>query len=95
MEDVVYEFYDEFVDMMESNSYDRYRSNNFMDTYDFEDDYSHNEIGNAQTKLHRLMKIYLHENHSGKFGMHVDWCVHFYTVEFLKEKELSEIYIIY
>lgn len=95
MEDVIYEFYDEFVDMMESDSYDKHRSNNFMDVYDFEDDYSHNEIGYAQNELYKKMKKYLHENYSGKFAIHVDWCVHFYTIELLEEKELSERYIIY
>lgn len=91
----IYAQFNEFVEMLETGQLDTHCSNNFLDTSDFEDDYGHNEIGYGMMEFEKLVKKYLHENHSGEYGMHSDYCVHIYTVDFLKEKELDERYIVY
>lgn len=64
-------------------------SNNFVEVYDYEDEYSHNQIYDIQSEFFYYAKKYLKENYSGKYAIkHGTWCIHIVTVEFLNHKKL-------
>ena len=43
----------------------------FLDEYEYEDDYSGNEISEMQEELLNQFKTYLQENHAGKYAVQV------------------------
>lgn len=84
-EEYIDEKIDELKDMIESDTFDEERCNNFIADDDLEDDYSHNEIDEAQTMFMQKAKEYLSKNYSGKYTMWCDWCVHIATVDLYRE----------
>lgn len=83
---------EELIKNIESGRFETNKSNNFIDESDLEDDFSQNEISEAQQMFFEKAKEYLIKNHKGKYAMWVDWCVHVTTVAFYRDmmKECNE-----
>lgn len=94
MEDILFEEFNTFIELIENGKLDKNRSNNFLDIANYEDEFSHNEIEGTMTAFYKMAKQYLKANFSGEYGMHCDFCVHIYTKEFLEKKELNERYLV-
>ncbi|EOT29464.1 hypothetical protein C805_00047 [Eubacterium sp. 14-2] len=62
----------------------------YMDESEYEDDYSHNIIGEAMGILQKKIKEYLHKNRPGEFVVISDWCVHVLTKDRAKQLDVSE-----
>lgn len=58
----------------------------YMDETEYEDDYSHNSIGNAMEILERKIREYLHKNRPDEFIVYSDWSVHI-----MKKEKAEEI----
>jgi len=58
----------------------------YMDETEYEDEYSHNSIGQAMGELENRIKKYLHEKRSNEFIVYSDWCVHV-----MKREKASEV----
>ena len=71
--------------MIENNDFKKNQCNNFIEFDDLEDEYSHNEIEEAQQIFMNKAKEYLASNYSGHYAMWCDWCVHISTVELYRE----------
>ena len=85
-------------DMIENNTFDKNNCNNFIAEDDLEDDFSHNEIGEAQEMFMQKVKEFLSNNYPGKYAMWRDWCVHITTVTLyrkiiLKNNNYSDEYV--
>lgn len=84
-EEYIDEKIDELKDMIENNTFQNNKSNNFISFDDLEDEYSHDDIQEAQQIFIEKAKKYLSKNYSGKYAMWRDWCVHVMTVGFYKD----------
>lgn len=56
--------------MIQSGDLDILGFHNFFDEWDWEDDYSHNEISEFQYEFREEAEAYLKENHKGKYLIH-------------------------
>lgn len=84
-EEYIDEELDKLKDMIENNTFKKNKANNFISYSDLEDDFSHNEIDKAQLMFMKKARNYLSLNHSGKYAMWCDWCVHITTIELYRE----------
>lgn len=55
---------------------------------EYEDEYSHNEIDDAQIKLSKRIKEYLHNNLPNQYCVFIDWCVRVMSVELASKREI-------
>ena len=62
----------------------------YIDEYDYEDEYSHNNIEEAQGLFIEKVKNYLHNNHPNKYVVSSDWCVFIMTPERARQSNISE-----
>lgn len=62
----------------------------YMDETEYEDEYSHNTIGEAMEILQDKIRAYLHENRPGEFVVSSGWCVHVMTPERARQSRISE-----
>lgn len=65
---------------------DKYNSGNlvferYMDEDDYEDEHSHDDIGEAQSELTERIRDFLREHALGKYVVDGGWCVFVMTVE--------------
>lgn len=58
----------------------------YMDETEYEDEYSHNSIGQAMEVLENKVKEHLQENNPGEFIVYSDWSVHV-----MKKEKAEEI----
>lgn len=91
--------YEEIQDEFEQFKYDINESLEFgryFDEYDYEDEYSHNEIHEAQAILIQRIKEYLHNNMPNKYVVNSTYCIFVMTVEEAKRKKLHNysLYIV-
>lgn len=84
-EEYIDEKIEDLKDMIENDTFDVNRCNNFISDSDLEDEFSHNEIGEAQEMFKKEARKYLSENHSGKYAMWSDWSVHIATVDLYRD----------
>lgn len=85
-EELEYEF-EQFKSDMESGvSFGQY-----FDESDYEDEYSHNQIGEFQSKFIDMVREYLHENIPGKYVMTSSWCIFVMTVEESRKRNMLRI----
>lgn len=80
-EEYIDEKVDELKDMIRNDTFEKDKCNNFISYDDLEDEFSHNEIGEAQQMFMEKAKEYLSKNYSGKYAIWCDWCVHLATVD--------------
>lgn len=57
---------------------------------EYEDEYSHNDINEAQDKFIEKVTEYLHENYPGKYIVSGGWCVFVMTPDRARESHVSE-----
>lgn len=62
----------------------------YMDESEYEDEYSHNAIGEAMGELQKKMMAYLHENRPNEFIVLSDYCVRVLTVDKAKQLNVSD-----
>lgn len=61
------------------------KSNNYLDVHDYEDEFSHNEISNAQSQLKEAIEKFLEEKSNKEYKIYYDWCVHVIERSLYKE----------
>lgn len=88
-EEYIDEKVDELKGMIEKDTFEKDKCNNFIDFDDLEDEFSHNEIGEAQQMFMKKVKEYLLKNYSGKYAIWCDYCVHIATVDLYRELVLK------
>ena len=62
----------------------------YIDESEYEDEYSHNDIDEAQDKFIEKVREYLHENYPGKYVVSGGWCVFVMTPDRARESHVSE-----
>ena len=62
----------------------------YIDESEYEDEYSHNDIDEAQDKFIEKVREYLHENYPGKYVVAGSWCVFVMTPDRARESHISE-----
>ena len=87
MLDICYEAFEDLKDDIENNDF---AETKYLDTWDFEDEYSHNDIDEAQDKFIEKVREYLHENYPGKYVVAGSWCVFVMTPDRARESHISE-----
>jgi hypothetical protein len=88
MHEIVEEEYQQFLQDMKEDEpmvFGRY-----INESEYEDEYSHNDIEDAQAELVEKIRAYLHENCPGKYIVSDGWCVFVMTPERAKESHISE-----
>lgn len=68
-------------EMITNDTFDKDRCNNFIIEDELEDEFSHNEIREAQKMFMDRAHKYLSKTYPGKYAMWCDWCVHISTVD--------------
>ena len=68
----------------------------YFDECDYEDEYSHNEIYEAQAILIHQIKEYLHKNIPDKYVVNSSYCIFVMTIEEAKKRNLHNysLYIV-
>lgn len=84
-EEYIEENVDELISLIESQSLDKTKCTNFISYDSLEDEFSHNEIDEAQRLFMNKAKEYLSKTYPGKYAMWCDWCVHICTVELYRD----------
>lgn len=87
MLDICYEAFEDLKDDIENNDFIETK---YLDTWDFEDEYSHNHIDENRDKFIEKVKEYLHENYPGKYVVSGSWCVFVMTPDRARESHISE-----
>lgn len=89
--EIYYEFEQFKYDINEGLVFGRY-----FDEFDYEDEYSHNEIHEAQAILIQRIKEYLHNNMPNKYVVNSTYCIFVMTVEEAKRKKIHNysLYIV-
>lgn len=62
------------------------KSNNFLINYEWEEEYSHNEIRKMQREFMERAKEYLSKECPGQYIVYCDWCVHICSIDLFNEK---------
>lgn len=52
------------------------KSNNYLDVHDYEDEFSHNEVSEAQHQLKKEIEAFLEKRNITNYKVYYDWCVH-------------------
>lgn len=84
-EEYIDEKVDELKDMIENDTFEKDKCNNFISYDDLEDEFSHNEIDEAQAMFMEKAREYLSNNYSGKYAIWCDWCIHIVTLDLYRE----------
>ena len=63
----------------------------YFDEDDYEDEYSHNQIDEFQSKFIDKAKEYLHEKAPNKYVITSGWCVFVMTVDEAKKRKMLKI----
>lgn len=62
----------------------------YIDESEYEDEYSHNDIDEAQDTFIEKVEEYLHENYPGKYVVSGGWCVVVMTPDRARESHVPE-----
>ena len=85
-EELEYEYNLFLDDMKRGKTFCRY-----LDEYEYEDEYSHNEIDECQRRFSEKIEEYLRENKPGEYIVSTGWCVFVMTVEEAKKRNMFMI----
>lgn len=89
MIEIVEEEYERFLlEMQESKG--TMGCGSYIDESDYEDEYSHNDIEEAQTMFIKKVEEYLHENYPCQYIVSCGWCVFVMTPESARERNVFE-----
>lgn len=83
-EEYIDEKIEELKGMIENNTFDKIKCNNFISYDELEDEYSHNEIGYAQEMFIQKAREYL-SRYPRQYAIWCDWCVHIATVDLYRD----------
>jgi len=89
---IIEEQMETLINKLKNNQMSNEESNNFVNDYELEDEFSHDTIREIQYNFTEQAKEYLKENHPSKYVIFQDWCVHICTVEFAKKNLKSSRY---
>ena len=81
-QDIIEEELNSLKNLVEKDLLLKDKSNNFLEDYLYEDDFSHNEISIMQNLFIKSAKEYLDKNYNKEYCIFKDWCVHICTKEF-------------
>lgn len=84
-EEIIEEYLDNLKHLIETDTLAKDKCNNFIEEYQFEDEFSHNEINEIQKMFMKEAREYLSLNFPGEYAMWNDWAVHITTVELYRE----------
>lgn len=84
-EDIIEDQLNNLKILIETDTLDSDKCNNFIEEYELEDEFSHNEINEIQNLFMREAWKYLSAKFPGKYAMWNDWAVHITTVETYRE----------
>lgn len=62
----------------------------YINEFNYEDEYSHNDIEKAQGLFIEKVKNYLHNNYPNKYIVSSGWCVFVMTPERARQSNVSE-----
>ena len=79
--------------MVKNNQLSNDKSNNFIINYDWEDEFSHNEIWEIQQKFIKQAKEYIKKNYPNRYIIYCDWCVHICSIDFATKKLKNTRYV--
>jgi hypothetical protein len=81
----------EFESFVEKFNENKIENEKFVETDDYEFEYSHNEICEAQENFGYKVREFLKEKAPGKYCVSVDydWCVRVVSIEYAREHMLS------
>ena len=65
----------------------------YFDEWDYEDEYSHNEIDKAQAILIQQIKKYLHNHIPNKYIVKSSYCIFVMTIEEAKRRNLLNYHL--
>lgn len=78
------------IDKLNKNEIKNKDVNDFIDVWDYEDEYSHNEIWEIQAEFFDCASEYLRKNYEGQYAIyHGTHCVHIITKEYMLERNLK------
>ena len=90
MESIVKDELEELKEKLKNGKMETDKPNNFVEVYDYEGQYSHDEIYDFQSEFKDRAEVYLREKYKGKYAiMWTCQCVCIVTVDLLKEKNLK------
>lgn len=84
--DIIEDEMQKLKNMLKTNQLLDDRANNFLRDYDWEDEFSHNEIWEIQQKFIKQAKEYLKKDYPNRYVIYCDWCVHICSIDFAKER---------
>lgn len=84
-EEYIEENLEELINQIENQTFNEEKCTNFISYDSLEDEFSHNEIEEAQRLFMKKSKEYLSKHYPGKYAMWCDWCVHVCTVELYRD----------
>lgn len=91
-DDIVEDTIEELKEMIENDKMLLDKCNNFISDYEWEDEFSHNDIGEMQEEFIKQAKEYLIKACKGQYIIYCDWCVHICTVDFFNERLKGHLY---
>ena len=83
-EEYIDEKIEDLKDMIENNTFDKNKCNNFISYDDLESDFSHNEIESAQEIFIQKAREYL-SRYPKQYAIWCDWCVHIAAVDLYRD----------
>lgn len=75
---------------LEAVEHEGYLFGAYLDEDEYEYEYCHRYIEEAQGVLKQMITDYLVEHHPGKFLIFIDWCVHVMSVEYARKHHETE-----
>lgn len=82
-EELEYEYNQFLEDMKRGETFCRY-----LDETEYEDEYSHNDIDDCQSKFIEKARAYLHEHFPSKYVISGGWCVFVMTIDEAKKRNI-------
>ena len=87
MQDIIEEEFQDFLHDIQDKAFIFGR---YLDEDDYEDEYCHNDINEAQYKLQEKIEDYLKSNRPNEFVVTGGWCVFVMTPERARESHMHE-----
>lgn len=91
-EDIIEDEMERLREMVENKKLLNNKANNFLRDYDWEDDFSHNDIWKMQEEFIIQAKKYLKKECKNKYIIYCDWCIHICSVEFFNRYLKENLY---
>lgn len=92
-EDIIEYEMEKLKEMVGNNKLLQNKCNNFIADYDYEDEFSHNDIRKMQKDFVEQAKEYLKDKCKGEFIIYYDWSVHICTKDFFDKNLKGYLHI--